>query len=111
VSTEPFKPPSQRVGELNKNVADLFQALREATLTSGPLDRSTCEMIVVAGFAALNCETSFKTHSRRLVKMNVPKATLQHAVLATLGATTVIYQVANALEWIDDVYNEGAVAA
>jgi len=40
--------------------------------------------------------------------MKVPKATLQQAVLATLGATTVIYQTAQALHWIDEAYDDSA---
>jgi len=106
VSTDSTKTPTVRIGEVNDKAIELYKAMREELLTSGPLDRSTCEIIVTTGFAVLGYELSFKVHTRRLISMNVPKAAVQHAVLATMGATTVIFQTAQALRWIDEVYDD-----
>jgi hypothetical protein len=40
---------------------------------------------------------------RRALQANVGKGTLQQVVIATLGATAVLPNVANALRWIDEV--------
>ena len=103
----PLNPtPTTRLAEVSPEGADTFRKLREQMLQSGPLDNTTCELIVVSGFAQLGWESSFKIHARRLVRANVAKAVLQHAVMAPLGATTVVYQVALALKWIDELYAE-----
>jgi len=98
--------PTTRLAEVSPEGADSFRKLREQMLQSGPLDNTTCELIVISGFAQLGWESSFKIHALRLVRAHVAKAVLQHAVMAPLGATTVVYQVALALKWIDELYAE-----
>jgi hypothetical protein len=79
-------------------------------LASGPLDNATCELIVISGLATAGFEDSFKIHSRRLFDMKVPSAALRQAVMMTLGASASIFQVARALQWLDELEREYAQA-
>ncbi len=82
----PLNPtPTTRLAEVSPEGADTFRKLREQMLQSGPLDNTTCELIVVSGFAQLGWESSFKIHARRLVRANVAKAVLQHGGHGAFG--------------------------
>ena len=99
-------PPSEWLGGVSEQARDQYRALRLTLAATGPLDRNTCELINVVGFVMLGYEASFKAHARRLVDAGYPKAALQQAVVTTLGATTVLFQVARALTWIEDLFAE-----
>ena len=120
----PLNPtPTTRLAEVSPEGADSFRKLREQMLQAGPLDNTTCELIVISEVGRL-FRASLPVTSNgmlsllsigddvcvpvplRLVRANVAKAVLQHAVMAPLGATTVVYQVALALKWIDELYAE-----
>ena len=77
-------------------------------LAAGPLDNSTCELIVIAGLATAGFEDSFKIHSRRLLDVNTPIQALKQAVMITLGASSSVFQVARALQWLDELEIEYA---
>ncbi|UKA55204.1 carboxymuconolactone decarboxylase family protein [Arthrobacter sp. FW305-BF8] len=85
---------------------DSFKALRTALLESGPLDTMTCELIVISALGIAGFEDSFKTHSARVLETGADIDSLRHAVVVTLGATSGIYQVARALEWLDELESE-----
>lgn len=100
--------PTMRLLAWDEATGETLFKLRQQAVGAGPLDRKTCELIAIAGFAILGYEGSFKTHAQRLVDMGEPKAVLQHAVGTTLGATTVVFQVARALQWIDELMPDDA---
>lgn len=102
------RPPTVCLGEVSPDARDQYRQLRTTLMASGPLDAATCELINVVGLAMLGYEPSFKLHAKRLVDGGMPKAAIQQAVIATLGATTVLYQVALALDWIDEVCGDKA---
>ena len=96
-------PPSEYLLKASTDAGLKLRELRDALLASGPLDQATCELIVVAGLATAGFEDSFKIHSRRLLEMGVPKEALKQAVMVTLGASSALFQVARALQWIDEL--------
>jgi alkylhydroperoxidase/carboxymuconolactone decarboxylase family protein YurZ len=97
------RPPSEYLRKESPAAGKVFRNLRDSLLASGPLDAETCELIVISGLAAAGFEDSFKIHSRRLLDMGTPMSSLRHAVLITLGATTVAFQVARALQWLEEL--------
>lgn len=97
-------PPTEWLGTYSTQARDTYRALRGSLTTGGPLDATTCEIINVVCLALLGYEPSFRIHAKRLADAGVPKKTVQHALVSTLGATMVLYQVARALMWLDDVY-------
>lgn len=97
---------SEQLLEANQTVGDAFRAFRQAARTSGPLDKQTVEFILMAGFAAAGHQSPFRNHARRALESGVAKEALQQTVMLTLGATSVLPAVANALRWIDEVEEE-----
>ena len=95
--------PSERLREASELAGKAWQIFRDAARDCGPLDRATIELIMIAGFATGAHQEPFKNHVRRALQANVSKGTLQQVVIATLGATAVLPNVANALRWIDEV--------
>ena len=102
-SITPSNPPTEWLGTVSPEARDQYRQIRLTLAATGPLDATTCELINVVGFAILGYEPSFKTHAQRLLDAGMTKAALQQAVVSTLGATTVLYQVALALTWIEDI--------
>ena len=98
--------PSEYVRAVSDSAWENFVGLRGALLATGPLDSTTCELILISGFAINGHEDSFKLHSRKLLESNVPLAAIKQAVLVTLGATAVIFEVARAMQWIDELEQE-----
>ena len=94
--------PSDFLREVAPEVADSFKSLRIAVANAGPLDYKTCELILLASFATVGYEVAVKIHAIRIMRMGVPKAALRQAVLFTLGATTTLMKVTQALKWIDE---------
>ena len=95
--------PTEYLRKESTAAGDSFRSLRNELLAAGPLDRATCELIVIAGLATGGFEDSFKIHSRRLLDMGVSVAALKQAVMVTLGASSVMFQVAQALKWVDEL--------
>jgi alkylhydroperoxidase/carboxymuconolactone decarboxylase family protein YurZ len=85
----------------NSDVASAFQNFRDVARTAGPLDTTTVEFILMAGFSTAGHQEPFKNHAIRALQAGVTKEALQQVV--TLGATSVLPAVANALRWIDEV--------
>lgn len=96
--------PIEYVAQYNEEVASAFQALRKAAV-KGPLDETTCELIVTASLAVTGEEGSFKVHARRLAALGCQADAVRQAVLSTLGASTSFSHAVAALRWIDDVYS------
>ena len=95
------------LARINPGAATAFQTLRKAVVASGPLDSNTCELIALGAFATLGKESSFKTHSRRLLKEDVSPDALRQAVLVTFAATATFSSVIAALRWVDDLVENG----
>jgi alkylhydroperoxidase/carboxymuconolactone decarboxylase family protein YurZ len=99
------KAPSQFLRDAAPSAAEHWAAFRRALTTSGPLDTETCELIAISSFAAMGYEDSFKIHSRRLLETGTSVEALRHTVLVTLGTGTTAFQVARALQWLDEITN------
>jgi pimeloyl-ACP methyl ester carboxylesterase/alkylhydroperoxidase/carboxymuconolactone decarboxylase family protein YurZ len=98
------KIPSERLRDVNAEVAAAFRAVRQAIEKAGPLDYSTREYIMLAAFAAAGYEESFRIHVRRAAERGLPLSAVRQAVLIPFGATTAMLPVVNALKWADEAY-------
>ncbi|KAB2881626.1 MAG: hypothetical protein F9K38_09705 [Pseudorhodoplanes sp.] len=103
--------PSIQLRAVNKEAGESFRAMRQAVMSAGPLDGRTCELIVLSSLASTGLELSFKVHALKARKAGIDKAALQHAVLVTLGAATVIMRITEALRWLEEVEAEFAHVA
>lgn len=101
--------PVEQVRKDNPTLADAFIALRNAAV-SGPLDETTCELILLAALATTGDEGSFKVHARRLSKLGADPSAMRQAVSSTLAATSRFGQMVSALRWIDQVLDQDAGA-
>lgn len=104
----PAPSPIDYLKRFSAEAGGAFQALRKAVIDAGPLDRHTCELIVLGALVTSGGEGSFKIHARRLLKDGVPPEALRQAVLVTLGASTTLAQVISGLGWIDAVVDESS---
>ena len=95
-----MKASTVRVAEVNDIAVARYKDMRAALLDAPGVDRTECEIVVTAQLALLGHEVPFKLHAIRLFEQAVPRARLEQAILAGLGVTLVIPQVAQALEWI-----------
>jgi alkylhydroperoxidase/carboxymuconolactone decarboxylase family protein YurZ len=86
-----------------ERAAAAHEALRAAVLESGPLDRRTCELIVLGGFVAMRAASSFKSHARRLLEGGTTREVLRQAVLVNFGSTATFPAIVEALRWIDEL--------
>jgi len=102
--------PSGQLRNSNATVADAFRSFRETARTAGSLDKQTVELILMAGFSVAGHQKPFKNHTMRALQSGLAKEALQQAVMVTLGATSVLPAVADALRWIDEVYEEYSAA-
>lgn len=106
VPTDLVNVPSGDLMKVDEASGAGFRAMRKALVASGPLSNEVCELIVISSFAAVGYERSFKIHALRARQSGISKAALQHAVMITLGATTALLTVTNALGWLDEVCEE-----
>ena len=104
--TDLVNVPSSDLMKVNHDVGAGIRALRKVLVAVGPLGQETCELILISSFAAHGFERSFKIHALRALLMGVSKDALAHATMITLGATTALLTVTNALAWLDEVYVE-----
>lgn len=81
-----------------------YAAMREAAFKSGPLEKTTCQLIMLGAFVSAGYEMAFRNHAKWLRESGIPKAVAVQAVLVTLGSTSDVNQVGPALSWIEDVY-------
>lgn len=100
------QPPSSYLRDESPDAADAFRAMRNAVLASGPLDRITCELIVIAGMAAAGWEFSFKHHAGQVLDMGADIAAVKQAVMVSLGSVGGMYPMARALQWLRDIEQE-----
>ena len=98
------KIPSERLRDVNADLAAAFKAMRQAIERAGPLDYPTREYIMLAAFAAAGYEESFRIHVRRAAERGLPLSAVRQAVLVPFGATTAMLPIVNALQWADEAY-------
>lgn len=106
--SQPVKPSTARVAEINPQAVELYKEMRAALMNGGGVDKTTLEIVITSQLALLGHEIPFKFHAIRLFEANVSKEQLQQVILAGLGVTFVIPQMARALDWIDEVYEQYA---
>jgi len=63
-----YVTPVEHLASISADSASAFQALRKSVMAAGPLDHTTCELVVIATMAVTGAEASFKVHARRLLK-------------------------------------------
>lgn len=95
-----MKPSSVRVAESNAAAVDHYKQMRGAVMAMPEADKATVEIILTCQLALLGQENAFKFHALRLFESGVSRERLERFVLAGLGVTLVIPQVARALDWI-----------
>ena len=98
--------PSTILRKHNAEAGTHFRTMREALVKAGPLDAKICELIIIASFATVGFEDSFKSHALRALMAGISKDEIEHAVLVTLGATAALATVTNALGWIAEAEAE-----
>lgn len=107
MSRKPVTNAPEFVRSIAPGVAEKFHAMRQELYNTGPLDVQTRELIMAGAFATAGYEMPFKNHARRLVDMGVPIEATRQAVLVTLASTCTLKQVADALNWVEEVYDRG----
>ena len=99
-----MKASTARVAEANARAVEHYKAMRASVLDMPTADRTLCEIVVTAQLALLGHEVAFKLHAKRLFELAVSRQQLEQVVVAGLGVTLVIPQVAQALDWIEQAY-------
>jgi hypothetical protein len=101
-----MKASTTRVAEVNESAVARYKEMRAAVLAAPHADRALCEIVVTSQLALLGHEGPFKLHAMRLFELEVAKEQLQQVILAGLGVTFVIPQVAQALDWIEQAHEQ-----
>jgi hypothetical protein len=101
-----MKASTARVAEVNASAVAHYKEMRAALLEVPGVDRTMCEIVVTAQLALLGHEVPFKLHAKRLFELKVSRQQLEQVILAGLGVTLVIPQVAQALDWIEEAHNQ-----
>lgn len=98
--TSIIKPSTVRVAESNSAAVDRYKEMRAAVMNIAPEDKLACEIIITCQLALLGQEVAFKFHAMRLMELNVSKERLEQFILAGLGVTLLLPQVARTLDWL-----------
>jgi alkylhydroperoxidase/carboxymuconolactone decarboxylase family protein YurZ len=111
VATDLVKTPSAYLSEASPEAGVAFRNLRNAVMKSGPLDATTCELVLIGSFALLGYERSFKIHGLRLLKQGVAPEALRQVALVLLAATASMFTVTEAMRWVDEITAEHAAGS
>lgn len=99
---EPAKKTlNEYLASIAPDVSRDFRALRASALKAGPLSKDVLELVLLTSFATAGMEAAFKGHAQRALANGLPREQLQHAIVATLGASLPMASVVEALQWID----------
>jgi alkylhydroperoxidase/carboxymuconolactone decarboxylase family protein YurZ len=101
---------SDQLKRVSSEAGDAFKLMRKA-VASGPLDEETRELILLSSFACVGIEPSFKVHALKARMAGISREKIQHAILITLGATTALMRVTEAIRWLDDAEAELGAAS
>jgi alkylhydroperoxidase/carboxymuconolactone decarboxylase family protein YurZ len=92
----------RRFAEEQPRLADAYERLSEASLTEGPLDRKTAELVKIGIAVGARLEGAVHSHVRRALEAGASGAEIHHAVrlaLTTVGFPTMMA----ALSWAGDI--------
>ena len=104
--TAKLKPSTVRVAESNPAAVDRYKDMRAAVMAIPEVDKMFCEILITCQLATLGHEGAFKIHAQRLFQLNVSRERLEQFILAGLGVTMVIPEVARTLDWIEQAHRE-----
>ncbi len=83
-------------------VIEAYETLGEATLTDGPLDRKTCELVKLGLAVGARLEGAVHAHVRRAREAGATADEIRHAI--RLATTTLGFpSMMSALSWTNDV--------
>jgi AhpD family alkylhydroperoxidase len=83
-------------------IAQAYEALSDATLTDGPLDRRAAELVKIGIAVGARLEGAVHSHVRRALEAGATPDEIRHAV--RLGLTTIGFPgMMAALAWANDV--------
>ncbi|HTX60831.1 MAG TPA: carboxymuconolactone decarboxylase family protein [Methanobacterium sp.] len=91
----------ERFGDYGKILADLGRNVKDL----GPLDNKTCELIQLGAAATLRSEGAVHSHARRAVEAGASAEEVYQSVIL-LTSTIGFPNVAAAISWIDDIFEE-----
>jgi alkylhydroperoxidase/carboxymuconolactone decarboxylase family protein YurZ len=101
-----MKASTTRVAEANAQAVARYKEMRTALMDAPGIDRTLCEIVITSQLALLGHEVPFKLHAIRLFENQVSREQLEQVILAGLGVTFVIPQVAQALDWIEEAHRQ-----
>ena len=93
---------NEYLASIAPEVSQSFRGLRGSALAAGPLEHEVLELVVLISFVTAGMESAFMGHAKRALKNGLAKEKVQHAIIATLGATLPMATVVEALRWLDD---------
>ena len=91
----------ERFGDYGKILAELGQNVKEL----GPLDIKTCELIQLGAAATLRSEGAVHSHARRAIEAGASAEEVYQS-LVLLTSTIGFPNVAAAISWVDDLFEE-----
>lgn len=88
-----------------KEYGEALNNLGTVTKESGPLDEKTSQLVQLAASAAIRSEGAVHSHARRALKAGAtPEEVYQSLLLLT--STIGFPNVATAVSWVDDLFEE-----
>ncbi|HJQ83949.1 MAG TPA: carboxymuconolactone decarboxylase family protein [Candidatus Binatia bacterium] len=92
----------RRFAEAHPKIIQAYEALGDATLTDGPLDRKTAELVKLGIAVGARLEGAVHAHVRRARDAGASPDEIRHAI--RLATTTVGFPtMMSALSWTEDV--------
>ena len=92
----------RRFGTEHPRLAEAYERLSDASLSEGPLDRKSAELVKVGIAVGARLEGAVHSHVRRALEAGASADEIRHAVrlaLTTIGFPTMMA----ALGWVNDV--------
>jgi 4-carboxymuconolactone decarboxylase len=107
MTKSPLPPRYQRFRDEQPRIVEAYEALGEATLATGPLDRRTAELVKLGIAVGARLEGAVHAHARRALDAGASADEVRHAV--RLALTTVGFPaMMAALTWVEDVLSADA---
>lgn len=102
MKTTARKSSTTRIADIRPAAIDRYKEMRAVLMSAPGVDPATCEIVLASQLALLGHEAPFKIHASRAMALGVSKERMQGLILAGVGVTTLVYQAARALEWLDE---------
>lgn len=94
------------IAEVNPRAIAHYKEMRNVILDVPAADRALCELAITCQLALLGHEVPFKIHALRLRDFDISRTQIQQAILAGIGVTCVMCEAAQAIEWLNQAYDE-----